>query len=158
MTSLRVYLSLRVGIVSVQLYFAVWLICTFRSIGNSKRMVRYICSILLYLASSFCRAILHDPDMYPEPDAFKPERFINRNGSMREDPVVTSIFGFGKRICPGRHLVDDTLFIAIASLLSVFNIEKGANATDGGPDMYPFTGGGLRCGHCVSLWCRLETR
>ena len=114
-------------------------------------MVRYLPYFFSTWPSSFCRAILHDPDTYPEPDAFKPERFINPNGSLREDPLVTSIFGFGKRICPGRHLVDDMLFIAIASLLSVFNIKKGANATDKGPDMYPFTGSGLRCGQCVSL-------
>jgi hypothetical protein len=88
--------------------------------------------------------------MYPEPDAFKPERFINPNGTFREDLVVTSLFGFGKRICPGRHLADATLFIAIASLLSVFSIKKG-NRADGGPDAYPYTGTGLKCGHRVSL-------
>jgi cytochrome P450 len=93
-----------------------------------------------------CRAILHDPVMYPEPDAFKPERFINPNGNLREDPVLSSGFGFGRRICPGRHLAEATLFIAIASLLSVFNIKKGnSNGAGGGPDMYPFTGDAIRC-------------
>ncbi|KAF8486347.1 cytochrome P450 [Russula ochroleuca] len=87
-------------------------------------------------------AILHDPVKYPEPDVFKPERFINQNGTVREDPVLASSFGFGKRICPGRHLADATMFIAIASLLSVFNIKKG-HGTDGGPDMYPFRGHGI---------------
>jgi cytochrome P450 len=82
--------------------------------------------------------------MYPEPDAFKPERFINPDGTLREDPVLTSLFGFGRRICPGRHLAEATLFIAIASFLSVFNIKKG-NDTDGRPDTYPFTGKGIRC-------------
>ncbi|KAH9990431.1 cytochrome P450 [Russula vinacea] len=76
-------------------------------------------------------AILHDPVMYPEPDVFKPERFINPDGSLRDDSVLTSPFGFGKRVCPGRHLADATLFIAIASLLSVFNIKS--NLTDDGP-------------------------
>jgi cytochrome P450 len=94
--------------------------------------------------------------MYPEPDVFKPERFINPNGSLREDPVLTSAFGFGKRICPGRHLADATLFIVVASLLSVFNIKKG-NGTDGGPDIYPSTGSGIRCGHRISLVVQ-ETR
>jgi cytochrome P450 len=102
------------------------------------------------LVSIFCRAIVHDPVMYPEPDSFKPERFINSDGTLREDPVLISPFGFGKRICPGRHLADATLFIAIASLLSVFDVKKG-NGTDGGPDMYPFTGNGLRCDYRVSL-------
>jgi cytochrome P450 len=66
---------------------------------------------------------------------------------------LISLFGFGKRICPGRHLADATLFIAIASLLSVFDIKKG-NGADGGPDMYPFTGGGVRCGYLVPLIAR----
>ncbi|KAH9957215.1 cytochrome P450 [Russula dissimulans] len=86
-------------------------------------------------------AILHDPAVYPEPDSFKPERFLNPDGSLRDDPVLTSAFGFGKRICPGRHFVDDTFFIVVASLLSVFNIEKGkATNSDSRPDEYPYTG------------------
>jgi cytochrome P450 len=89
--------------------------------------------------------------VYPEPDAFKPERFINSDGSLRDDPVLASIFGFGKRICPGRHLADAVFFIVVASFLSVFNIKKGGD-TDGRPDtMYPYTGGAIRCGHLVSL-------
>jgi len=87
--------------------------------------------------------------MYPEPDAFKPERFINADGSLRDDPVVTSTFGFGKRVCPGRHFVDSSLFIVVASLLSVFKIERG-KGSDGGPDAYPFTGNGIRYSHRVS--------
>lgn len=109
-----------------------------------------VCLIIFDSASTFCRAILHDPVMYPEPDVFKPERFINPDGSLREDPVLTSSFGSGKRICPGRHLADATIFIVIASLLSVFNIKKRGDT--GGPDMYPFTGTAVRCaGHCVSM-------
>jgi hypothetical protein len=108
------------------------------------------------LASTFCRAILHDPIVFPEPDSFKPERFINTDGSFRDDPVVSTIFGFGKRICPGRHLADAMMFIVIASFLSVFNIKKG-NDTDEGPDTYPYTGTGVRCGHRVPMTVQ-ETR
>ena len=102
-----------------------------------------ICHILARrLASTFVRAVLHDPVMYPEPESFKPERFIDSDGSLRDDPVLTTLFGFGRRICPGRHLADATIFIVIASLLSVFNIKKG-NDTNGRPDDYPFTGSGV---------------
>ena len=87
--------------------------------------------------------------MYPEPDSFKPERFINPDGSLRDDPAVTSLFGFGKRICPGRHLADAMIFIVIASLLSVFDIKKGDDSEEG-PDAYPFTGSGVRCGNLIS--------
>ena len=72
----------------------------------------------------FYRGIFHDPSIYPEPDVFKPERFLNPDGSLRDDPVLLSAFGFGKRICPGRHFVDATLFIFVASVLSVFRIEN----------------------------------
>jgi len=85
-------------------------------------------------------AILHDPVMYPEPDSFKPERFLNPDGSSHDDLVLASAFGFGKRICPARHFVDDTLFIVVASLLSVFNITRGM---DSASDGYPYIGTGI---------------
>ena len=62
--------------------------------------------------------------VYPEPDTFKPERFLNPDGSLREDPILLSTFGYGRCICPRRHFVDATLFITVASLFSVFSIPK----------------------------------
>jgi cytochrome P450 len=70
------------------------------------------------------RAILHDPETYPDPDEFKPERFLNEDGTVRDDRTLTLVFGVGKRICPGRHFVDATLFIVTSSVLSVFNVTK----------------------------------
>ncbi|KAH9967252.1 cytochrome P450 [Russula dissimulans] len=89
-------------------------------------------------------AILHDPSLYPEPDVFKPERFLNPDGSLRDDPVLVSAFGFGKRICPGRHFADATFFIGVASLLSVFNIERGKDGGDKLSD-YTYTGFLVSC-------------
>lgn len=83
--------------------------------------------------------MLHDPTLYPEPDIFKPERFIDTDGNLRDDPNLTSAFGFGKRICPGRHVVDATLFIVVASLLSAFNIKREEGDGSKPPD-YTFTG------------------
>jgi cytochrome P450 len=70
------------------------------------------------------RAILHDPEIYPHPEEFKPERFLNEDGSVRDDPTLTLAYGISKRICPGRHLVDATIFIVASSVLSVFNVTK----------------------------------
>jgi cytochrome P450 len=70
------------------------------------------------------RAILHDPETYPDPEEFKPERFLNEDGSVRDDPILSLAFGIGKRICPGRHFVDATLFIVASSVLSAFNVTK----------------------------------
>ena len=88
--------------------------------------------------------------MYPDPDSFKPERFINADGTLRDDPVLTSAFGFGRRVCPGRHFVDASFFIVVASLLSVFNIEKDKGKVS--PDAYPFTGNGITYSHRASLY------
>ena len=120
-----------------------------RSTGNGELMVRYPPHSFV-VPSIIFRAILHDPAIYPDPNAFKPERFLNSDGSLRDDPVLISIFGYGKRICPGRHLVDSMLFIVVASLLSVFKIEKG-NYTNGGLDAYPYTGFAIRYSRCTFL-------
>ncbi|KAJ7189263.1 cytochrome P450 [Mycena filopes] len=77
-------------------------------------------------------AILHDEVMYPDPHAFKPDRFLlngKPNPNVRDPQTV---FGFGRRICPGRHLAKSTLFIAVASILSSFDIIKAVD-TDGQP-------------------------
>lgn len=70
---------------------------------------------------------MHDPELYPDPEEFKPERFLNEDGRVRDDPTLSLVFGIGRRICPGRHFVDATIFIVTASILSVFNVAK---ATD----------------------------
>ncbi|KAJ7711951.1 cytochrome P450 [Mycena metata] len=71
-------------------------------------------------------AILHDE----EPDSFRPERFLldgKLNPEVR-DPQAT--FGFGRRICPGRHMATASLWISVASILAGFDITK-AVAEDG---------------------------
>ncbi|KAI9507132.1 cytochrome P450 [Russula earlei] len=72
----------------------------------------------------FVKAVLHNPDLYPDPETFKPERFLNEDGTFRDDPTIALAFGVGKRICPGRHLVEATLFVFISSVLSVFHVTK----------------------------------
>ncbi|OSD07365.1 CyP450 monooxygenase [Trametes coccinea BRFM310] len=67
--------------------------------------------------------MLHDPEVYDQPEEFRPERFI-KDGKLDsdvKDPEAIA-FGFGRRICPGRHFALASLFINIASLLHVFDI------------------------------------
>jgi cytochrome P450 len=70
------------------------------------------------------RAIIRDPETYLDPEEFKPERFLNEDGSVKDDPTLALAFGAGKRICPGRHIIDATLFIVVSSVLSSFNVTK----------------------------------
>ncbi|EIM79474.1 cytochrome P450 [Stereum hirsutum FP-91666 SS1] len=68
-------------------------------------------------------AILHDPVRYPNPEEFRPERFITEDGRLNDD-IVLPAFGFGRRSCPGRHLANSTIWLAVVSMLSVFDIVK----------------------------------
>ncbi|KAI9435590.1 cytochrome P450 [Lactarius indigo] len=70
------------------------------------------------------RAVLHDPGLYLDPEAFNPNRFLNEDGTFRDDPMISLAFGAGRRICPGRHLVDAIVFVVTASVLSVFNVTR----------------------------------
>jgi hypothetical protein len=105
-------------------------------------MVRRLCSVPA-LASTIYRAILHDPNVFPEPEVFKPERFLNPNGTLRDEPTLVSAFGYGRRICPARHFAEATLFIVAASVLSVFHIEKGRGCEDR-PFEFTYSGGLIR--------------
>ncbi|KAL1946267.1 hypothetical protein VTO73DRAFT_15394 [Trametes versicolor] len=68
-------------------------------------------------------AMSQDPVTYPQPDKFIPERFLQDNEGAAHvvDPEKFQ-FGFGRRICPGRHFANDALFLAVASVLHVFDI------------------------------------
>ncbi|KAI0049104.1 cytochrome P450 [Auriscalpium vulgare] len=68
--------------------------------------------------------MMHDPEAYPDPDAFNPARYITSDGHFKEDPAVTATFGFGRRLCPGRHLVDSTLYLVIVSVLATFEVRR----------------------------------
>jgi hypothetical protein len=102
-----------------------------------QRMVRRPSSHLNVYLRCF-RAILHDPEIYPDPEEFKPERFLNKDGSVRDDPTLSLAFGIGKRLCPGRHFVDAAIFVVTSSVLSVFNVTK---AKDENGNEIPVKGG-----------------
>ncbi|KAJ5297431.1 hypothetical protein N7508_007680 [Penicillium antarcticum] len=66
-------------------------------------------------------AMMHDPDVYPDPMEFQPDRFLGEYPA--PDPKVIA-FGFGRRVCPGRFLADKTVFLTVAQSLAVFDISK----------------------------------
>jgi cytochrome P450 len=55
---------------------------------------------------------------------FKPERFLSENENIPEPDPRKLVFGFGRRICPGRLLADSSLYLNIAQTLAVFQFNK----------------------------------
>ncbi|KAF9458366.1 cytochrome P450 [Collybia nuda] len=68
--------------------------------------------------------ILHDPEVYPSPDEYKPERWL-KDGKLDPDAQNPSVvaFGYGRRTCPGRYFSDESLYASISLVLSVYNID-----------------------------------
>ncbi|KAI1790108.1 cytochrome P450 [Ganoderma leucocontextum] len=70
-------------------------------------------------------AFSRDERVYPEPETFNPERFL-KDGKINSDvqDPNTFVFGYGRRICPGRHFAEASLFIMIASVLHTLTIDS----------------------------------
>ncbi|CDO69938.1 hypothetical protein BN946_scf184836.g12 [Trametes cinnabarina] len=66
-----------------------------------------------------------DPSVYPEPQKFRPERWMEM-GSRAAELVNPRrmVFGFGRRVCPGREFADTGLWLAMACVISLFDIGK----------------------------------
>ncbi|THG97876.1 hypothetical protein EW026_g4215 [Hermanssonia centrifuga] len=72
-------------------------------------------------------AILHDETRYPQSDEFDPCRYLTADGKLNPaapDPITEAAFGYGRRICPGRHLAVASVWLTVASILATFDIEK----------------------------------
>jgi len=68
------------------------------------------------------RAIAFSPNEKYDPQEFIPERFLDLTQSIT-DPSLYA-FGFGRRICPGKALAENSLFILVASILASLDISK----------------------------------
>ncbi|KAJ8081652.1 hypothetical protein PM082_007498 [Marasmius tenuissimus] len=63
------------------------------------------------------RGMSRDEDVYSNPEAFDPSRFLPKPEGKGE-PHFAVVWGFGRRICPGRHFADLALWHAIACTLA----------------------------------------
>ncbi len=70
------------------------------------------------------RAMTHDDRVYRDPDTFNPDRYLPIDQGGWGEPYPVGQFGFGRRICVGKHLAEASMWIAIASVLATFDIEK----------------------------------
>ncbi|KAG2126118.1 cytochrome P450 [Suillus cothurnatus] len=72
-------------------------------------------------------AIANDPEVFPEPHKFNPQRWLDDTGHVRHD-LRFFPFGFGRRVCPGQHVANRSIFINTALILWAFRLSENPAA------------------------------
>jgi cytochrome P450 len=93
----------------------------------------------------------HDRAVFgDDADEFRPERHLDDKGELLPGPMETNqeghvSFGFGRRVCVGKHLANESLFIHTARILWAATLEcaKDENGNDVIPDSSAFMDEGL---------------
>lgn len=83
-------------------------------------------------------ALHYEPEKYPDPMAFRPERYINHTKfagdyAAMSDPQARDhfTFGAGRRVCPGTRLAESNLALMLANVLWAFDIQPPLNGEKG---------------------------
>lgn len=95
--------------------------------------------------------MLHDCS---QPDKFNPDRYLVDNDLPNPKDVI---FGFGRRICPGRYFADAGTWIVISHIVAIFQIQPACD--EHGELIIPpvnFSSGFVR--HCKPFTCSIEPR
>ncbi|KAJ7484706.1 cytochrome P450 [Mycena latifolia] len=69
-------------------------------------------------------SIARDPVIFPDPERFDPQRWVTPDGSAIHEDLKVFQFGFGRRVCPGSHVANKSLYINTALLLWAFRISQ----------------------------------
>uniref|UniRef100_A0A8H8CER6 Cytochrome P450 n=1 Tax=Psilocybe cubensis TaxID=181762 RepID=A0A8H8CER6_PSICU len=68
-------------------------------------------------------AIMHDPELYPDPFTFTPERFLDAGVGKNTNPDPRQFaYGFGKRACPGAHFAETAMLLVMSAILIRFRV------------------------------------
>ncbi|PPQ81814.1 hypothetical protein CVT25_013650 [Psilocybe cyanescens] len=96
------------------------------------------------------RGILNDPNIYPDPRRFSPDRFMgeaDKSPSQHLSPTDTLsvAFGYGRRFCPGRHMGESQVWISVACILSAFDITPALDENGRPIEVVPAFSSGMIC-------------
>jgi len=70
----------------------------------------------------------HNEALYPSPNTFDPERFFGPEKMASEaSQQVEVVFGFGRRICPGRFFAERNVWMFMANMIATMNIAKAVD-------------------------------
>ncbi|KAK7023504.1 hypothetical protein VNI00_016722 [Paramarasmius palmivorus] len=97
--------------------------------------------------------MLRDPQVYPNPEKFNPDRFLGPNP---EPSPRDALFGFGRRVCPGRLLADISVFITLATCLAVLNVSPVIE--DGKPVLPEMKSEGGAVNRLLPFKCKITPR
>ncbi|KAG8179117.1 hypothetical protein JTE90_000151 [Oedothorax gibbosus] len=64
----------------------------------------------------------HSPEHWSEPEKFKPERFISKDGKTVSKSSYLMPFSIGKRVCPGETMAIMEIFLYFTSILRKFDL------------------------------------
>jgi cytochrome P450 len=67
--------------------------------------------------------IANDPDVFPNPERFEPQRWLTEEGTLRDD-LRFCTFGFGRRTCPAQHVANRSIFVGVALVLWAFRLSE----------------------------------
>jgi cytochrome P450 len=73
-------------------------------------------------------ALSRDEDVFPDASRFDPTRHLTANGQLKENFVHHFAFGHGRRVCPGRFFVENSLWTAAAAVLAVLRIDHARDS------------------------------
>uniref|UniRef100_A0A914Y2B0 Cytochrome P450 n=1 Tax=Panagrolaimus superbus TaxID=310955 RepID=A0A914Y2B0_9BILA len=76
-------------------------------------------------------SVLMDERYFPEPQKFKPERFLDKNGKFFQ-PSELMPFGIGKRACLGEGLARLELYLFAANMTNHFKLNYPSDIRDFG--------------------------
>jgi cytochrome P450 len=70
--------------------------------------------------------IHHDKEHWGDPETFRPERFIQADGTFKKDEHVVA-FLTGKRSCPGETFAMNEFFLFLTGIMQKFRFELNPN-------------------------------
>ena len=67
--------------------------------------------------------MMRNEEVYPEPEVFNPDRFSHPSSTQAHEHVE-AVWGFGRRICPGRIFAEASLWLCIVNFIATMDIKK----------------------------------